>query len=198
MVSVKLMNLFPWCTYLKMLTTCVLPVSDFPNWKLGTVHVSHGPDGYFVSYMAQEALRQVYAIIPQWLRLSEKLPSNILATKNILVVSHCGKKIEIWHSILRSKTQSHNDAASIRRVAKIIASSGFMVSFYETFARLYKRGEQQTELLDVGWQNSRIHSSAFQENCSKYQQSLQCKYMQNKLLCNTHGLLITKTVFDFC
>ena len=50
------------------------------------------------------------------------------------------KKVEIWHSLLRAHTQSHDDANSISRVAKTIASSGFLANFWGTFVPDYIRG----------------------------------------------------------
>ena len=51
------------------------------------------------------------------------------------------KKIEIWHSLLRANTQSHDDAISIERVAKSIASSGFLGNFWNAFVPGYVRGQ---------------------------------------------------------
>ncbi|XP_078374568.1 uncharacterized protein LOC144658110 [Oculina patagonica] len=50
------------------------------------------------------------------------------------------KKVEIWHSILRANTQRHDDASSISRVAKTIASSAFLTNFCGTFVPGYMRG----------------------------------------------------------
>lgn len=51
------------------------------------------------------------------------------------------KKIEIWHSLLPANTQSHDDAISIERVAKSIASSGFLANFWNAFVPGYVRGQ---------------------------------------------------------
>lgn len=51
------------------------------------------------------------------------------------------KKIEIWHSLLRAHTQSHDDATAIGRVAKTIASTGFLANFWGAFVPGYLRGK---------------------------------------------------------
>jgi len=51
----------------------------------------------------------------------------------------CGKKIEIWHSLLRVHTQS-DDAMAIEKGAKMLATSGFLTTC-ETFVPRYTQGE---------------------------------------------------------
>lgn len=51
------------------------------------------------------------------------------------------KKIEIWHSLLRAHTQSHDDASNIERVAKTVASSAFLTNFWGAFVPGYTRGK---------------------------------------------------------
>lgn len=52
------------------------------------------------------------------------------------------KKIEIWHSMLRAHTQSHDNSSNIERVAKTIASTGFLTTFCGAFVPDYMRGNQ--------------------------------------------------------
>ena len=53
------------------------------------------------------------------------------------------KKIEIWHSLLRAHTQSHDDAATIEKVAKTVRSSAFLASFWGAFVPGYTRGDSR-------------------------------------------------------
>ena len=43
--------------------------------------------------------------------------------------------------MLRGHTQSHNNASNIERVAKTIASSGFLTNFWGAFVPGYTRGQ---------------------------------------------------------
>ena len=49
--------------------------------------------------------------------------------------------IKIWHSLLRANTQSHNDAISIERVAKNIASGVFLAKVWDACVPGYVRGQ---------------------------------------------------------
>ena len=40
------------------------------------------------------------------------------------------KKIEKWHSLLRAHTQSYDDTTAIEKVAKTLATSGFLTNFW--------------------------------------------------------------------
>ena len=51
------------------------------------------------------------------------------------------KKIEIWHSLLRANTQSCDDATAIEKLAKTLATSGFLSNIWETFVPRYMPGE---------------------------------------------------------
>ena len=51
------------------------------------------------------------------------------------------KMIEIWHSLLRAHTQNHDDASNIAKVAKTMASTGFLANFWEAFVPGYVRGK---------------------------------------------------------
>ena len=51
------------------------------------------------------------------------------------------KKIEIWHSLLRAHTQSHDNGELIEKVAKTVASTGFLANFWEAFVPGYLRGK---------------------------------------------------------
>ena len=49
------------------------------------------------------------------------------------------KKIEIWHYLIRA--QSYNDATAIEKVARTLATSGFLTNFWAIFVPKYMRGK---------------------------------------------------------
>ena len=56
------------------------------------------------------------------------------------------KKVEVWHSVLRTNTQKFDDAKSIEDTAKPIASSGFINDFVQSFVPQYHRGHAKPNL----------------------------------------------------
>lgn len=75
----------------------------------------------------------------------------------------CRKKVEIWHSILRANTQSHDDASSISKVAKTIASSAFLTNFCGTFVPGYMRGQSHLNFWLIAGKSAEFILKLFSE-----------------------------------
>ena len=73
------------------------------------------------------------------------------------------KKIEIWHSLLRAHTQSHDDAATIEKVGKTVASSGFLASFWGAFVPGYTRGESRFDFWLIAGKSAEFILQMFSE-----------------------------------
>ena len=67
-----------------------------------------------------------------------------METKAFQAIPLCGKEDKnLAFPTIRAKTQSHDDAESIEKVAKTIASSGFLAHLFEAFVPHYRRGQSQ-------------------------------------------------------
>ncbi|XP_068735772.1 uncharacterized protein [Montipora capricornis] len=73
------------------------------------------------------------------------------------------KKIEIWHSLLRAHTQSCDDATAIEKVAKTLATSGFLTNFCETFVPRYMRGESSFDYWMIAGKSADFMLQVFSE-----------------------------------
>ena len=54
--------------------------------------------------------------------------------------------MEIFHSILREHTPEHDDGMALSRIAKVIASCGYLSTFKGCFVPLYHRGVSDNNL----------------------------------------------------
>ena len=73
------------------------------------------------------------------------------------------KKIEIWHSLLRAHTQSHDDAATIEKVAKTVRSSAFLASFWGAFVPGYTRGDSRFDFWLIAGKSAEFILQMFSE-----------------------------------
>lgn len=73
------------------------------------------------------------------------------------------KKIEIWHSMLRAHTQSHDNATNIERVAKTIASTGFLTNFCGAFVPGYMRGQSNFNFWQIAGKSAEFILQLFSE-----------------------------------
>lgn len=73
------------------------------------------------------------------------------------------KKVEIWHSLLRAKTESYMAADQIQSVARVLASAGFMADFLEFFCPRYFRGNSQNDLTLMAGKSAEFLVELFQK-----------------------------------
>lgn len=59
------------------------------------------------------------------------------------------KKVDIWHSLLRAKTESYMAADQIQSTAKTLVSVGFMADSVEYFCPNYLRGNAENDLTTI-------------------------------------------------
>lgn len=59
------------------------------------------------------------------------------------------KKVDIWHSLLRAKTESYMAADQIQSTAKTLVSVGFMADSVEYFCLNYLRGNAENDLTTI-------------------------------------------------
>ena len=59
------------------------------------------------------------------------------------------KKVDIWHSLLRAKTESYMAADQIQSTAKTLVSVGFMADSVEYFCPSYLRGNAENDLTTI-------------------------------------------------
>lgn len=73
------------------------------------------------------------------------------------------KKIEIWHSMLRAHTQSHDNSSNIEKVAKTIASTGFLTTFCGAFVPDYMRGKSNSNFWQIAGKSAEFILQLFSE-----------------------------------
>ena len=86
------------------------------------------------------------------------------------------KKFEIWHSLLRAKTDTFFPAEQIQTVARTLAAAGFMADFVEFFCPSYIRGTSENNLSVIAGKAAEFIIQLFKEiatNTGKSTQVLQ-------------------------
>lgn len=91
------------------------------------------------------------------------------------------KKVEIWHSLLRAKTEPYMLADQIQSVAKVLATAGFMADFLEFFCPQYSRGSSENDLTIIAAKSAEFLMELFQKVAANTGKSRQvsAKYNNN-------------------
>lgn len=88
------------------------------------------------------------------------------------------KKVEIWHSLLRAKTESYMAADQIQSTAKTLASVSFMADFVEYFCPNYLRGNAENDLTTIAGRTAQLLLDLFKKVAANAGKSKQVKIIR--------------------